>query len=64
MDAADFMALVGFIKDTMIVVWGGLDQVVIVDDGTYRLTALTLGIGIAFLVIVIKIINHVRSGKE
>lgn len=64
MNGNDFMALIGFIRDTLITIWGCLDNVVIVDDGTYKLTLLGAGVSIVFLIIVIRVINRIRRGTE
>jgi hypothetical protein len=60
----DFMALIEFIRNTLINVWNALDGVVIVDDTTYRFTFLTAGISIVFLNIVMRLINRIRRGNE
>lgn len=64
MNGNDFAALVGLVTGALVQVWGVLDSIEIVDDGTYRLTAMTAGTSIIFLFIVVKIINYVRNGGK
>jgi len=55
MNGSDFIALADFMKTVLISVFTCLDSVTIVEADGYKLTCLTFGITVAFLIVIAKI---------
>ena len=61
MNVSDFMALLEFVKNTLVSVFMCLDGIVIVSDGSSSLTLLGFFVSVAFIMLFLQFIKNLKK---
>jgi len=61
MNISDFMALLEFVKNTMVSTFTCLDGIVIVSDGSSTLTLLGFFVSVAFIMLILQFIKNMKK---
>lgn len=61
MNISDFMALLEFVKNTMVSTFTCLDGIVIVSDGSSTLTLLGFFVSVGFIMLILQFIKNMKK---